>query len=658
MKCRFKLHMGRDSMQGLRNNVYVRRQSAMVRMSRHRMPLNFDMPNPTLGASSAPIQDAATLHELWQRRVALSPECDAYRAFDAQVQRWQTLTWAQAETRVACWRRALLAMNLPHGARVSILLPNGLDAMSIDQACLSLGLVPVPLHAIDNPGSIAYILSDCAASLLIVAHRTQWMAVANTGVSLPHLKAVVLTVDASAEGEAISRLPSGRTPILTLTDWLDRGMDAAERRAPTPDDLAAIVYTSGTTGKPKGVKLTHRNVATNVQAVLQRIQPTPEDVFLSFLPLSHTFERTTGYYLPVATGSCVAYARSVPELPEDLLQQRPTVLISVPRIYERVHAKMQEVMANSAAKSWLIRTTATMGWRRFRAAQGLSPDEEGTPRWYDALFWPLLSRLVAQPVLDRFGGRVRVAVSGGAAMPAQVARLFLGLGLPIIQGYGMTETSPVVAANVIDDNDPSSVGRPLPGVEVRLGENRELLVRGPSVMKGYWNRDEDTARVLDADGWLRTGDQAEILDGRVYIRGRIKEIIVTSTGEKVPPVDLEQALCEDPLIEQVFVVGENKPFIGAVAVLNREEWRRLAFSLGLDWQDPTSLHASAAREAVLARMATRASSFPRYAVPRAVVMSLEPWTVENTMLTPTLKLKRLNLQARFEQELAAMYAPR
>jgi long-chain acyl-CoA synthetase len=610
---------------------------------------------------NAPIQDADTLHALWTRRIALSPDREAYRAFDAHAQRWQSLTWAEAEARVERWRRALLAMHLPHGARVSILLPNGLDAMSIDQACLSLGLVPVPLHAIDNAGSIAYILSDCAASLLLVAHRTQWMAVANTGVSLPQLKAVVLTADATADGEDISRLPAGRTTILTLKDWLARGDDGGngvERRSPTPDDLAAIVYTSGTTGKPKGVQLTHRNVAANVQAVLQRIQPTPEDLFLSFLPLSHTFERTTGYYLPVATGSCVAYARSVPELPEDLLQQRPTVLISVPRIYERVHAKMQEVMASSAIKGALIRTTATIGWRRFRAAQGLAPDADGAPRWWDGLLWPLLSRFVAQPVLDRFGGRVRVAVSGGAAMPAQVARLFLGLGLPIIQGYGMTETSPVVAANVIDDNDPSSVGRPLPGVEVRLGDNRELLVRGPSVMKGYWNRDEDTARVLDAEGWLRTGDQAEILDGRVFIRGRIKEIIVTSTGEKVPPVDLEQALCEDPLIEQAFVVGENKPFIGAVAVLNREEWRRLAFSLGLDWQDPTSLHASAAREAVLARMASRACNFPRYAVPRAVVLSLDPWTIENTMLTPTLKLKRLNLQARFEQELAAMYAPR
>jgi long-chain acyl-CoA synthetase len=340
---------------------------------------------------------------------------------------------------------------------------------------------------------------------------------------------------------------------------------------PQADDLAAIVYTSGTTGKPKGVMLTHRNVVANVQAVLQRVQPTPADRFLSFLPLSHTFERTAGYYLPIAAGSCVAFARSVAQLGEDLVSQRPTVLISVPRIYERVHAKLQEVLATSPLKARLMVLTQTVGWRRFRAEQGLPADEAGRPGLLDPLLWPLLRRLVAQPVLARFGGQVRVAVSGGAPLAPAIARCFLGLGLQLVQGYGMTETSPVVGVNAPEDNDPASVGRALPGVEVRIVENRELQVRGPSVMRGYWRRDEDTAKVLAADGWLSTGDQAEIVDGRIHIRGRIKEIIVTSTGEKVPPVDLELALCEDPLFEQAFVVGENKPFIGAVAVVNADE---------------------------------------------------------------------------------------
>ena len=266
--------------------------------------------------------------------------------------------------------------------------------------------------------------------------------------------------------------------------------------------------------------------------------------------------------------------------------------------------------------------------------------------------------MLFRSVLARFGGRLRVAVSGGAPLPPAIARAFIGLGLPLLQGYGMTETSPVAAVNGLDDNDPASVGRALPGVQLRIGENRELQVHGPSVMLGYWKRPEDTARVLSRDGWMSTGDQAELVDGRVYIRGRIKEIIVTSTGEKVPPVDLELAICEDPLFAQTFVVGENKPFIGLVAVLEPQAWAQLAQSLGLDAADPASLRTPAACEAVLRRAAHQARHFPKYAVPRAVVLSTEPWTIENTLLTPTLKLKRLNLLAHFEAALAAMYAPR
>ncbi|MFT3821627.1 MAG: long-chain fatty acid--CoA ligase [Rubrivivax sp.] len=597
-------------------------------------------------------QHAATLAELWRERAALTPQAPAYRAFDEAAAQWQTLNWQQAAARVARWRDALAALDLPRGSRVAILLPNGLDAMCIDQACLALAHVPVPLHAIDNPASIGYILQDSGAALLVAAERAQWSAIAAAGVPAPALRRVVVRAGAAAADASAAVL------VTAVDDWLASGVPSADAPGPRPDDLAALVYTSGTTGRPKGVKLSHRNVMANLRAVLQRVQPGADDVFLSFLPLSHTFERTAGYYLAVARGSCVCYARSVALLAEDLMQQRPTLLISVPRIYERVHAKLAEAVKDSPLKARLMELAIAVGWRRFRAAQGLPPDADGKPRALDALLWPLLDRLVAGPVRARFGGRVRIAVSGGAALPPAVARTFLGLGLTILQGYGMTETSPVVSANAPDDNDPASVGRPLDGWQLRIGDNRELQVRGPSVMLGYWNRDEDTARVLDAHGWLATGDQAEIVGGRLYIRGRIKEIIVTSTGEKVPPVDLEQALCEDPLVEQAFVVGEHKPFIGAVVVLAAAPWRELAAGLGLDPQDPASLTNPRARDAVLQRLGSRAAHFPRYAVPRAVVLSLEPWTVENTMLTPTLKLKRLNLQARFEQELAAMYAPR
>ncbi|RMA62173.1 long-chain acyl-CoA synthetase [Acidovorax sp. 100] len=604
------------------------------------------------------IASVQTLPQLLAYRAARTPNAEAYRAFDPTTQSWMSLTWEQAAGRIATWTQALVALQLPPAARVAILLPNGLNAMCADQATLAAGGVPVPLHAIDNPGSIAYILADCEASMLIVGQAEQWEKIRAVGTPFPALRAVVITDDdtstfaptaASVDGPAVG----------SLAQWL-AGAGAAP--APTPpgaDDLAAIVYTSGTTGKPKGVMLTHRNVVGDVKAVLDRIAPTVDDVFLSFLPLSHTFERTGGYYLPIAAGSCVAYARSVAQLAEDLKTIRPTVLVSVPRIYERIQAKLLEKLSPTPWKMQLYEAAQSKGWARFCAAQGLAaptPDASSQAAgWMAALPWPVLQALVAKPLLAQFGGRVRVAVSGGAPLSPTIAKCFLGLGLPLIQGYGMTETAPVVSVNALDDNDPACVGKALPGVEVRIGDNHELQVRGPIVMKGYWKRPEDTARILSTDGWLGTGDQADIVNGRIYIKGRIKEIIVTSTGEKIPPGDLELALLADPLLEQAFVVGENRPFIACVAVLNPGEWQRLAADLGLNPQAADSLNHPSVHRAVLARIEKNTASFARYAVPRTVHLTLTPWTIENTFMTPTLKLKRNNLMAHFAEAIEGMY---
>ena len=381
--------------------------------------------------------------------------------------------------------------------------------------------------------------------------------------------------------------------------------------------------------------------------------PLESDVFLSFLPLSHTFERTAGYYLPIAAGCCVAYARSVAQLAEDLRTVRPTILISVPRIYERVYSKLQEMLAGSPVKRRLFESAEAVGWRRFCRRQRLAIDNPGSAM-LDALAWPLLDLLVARRMRAQFGGRVRVAVSGGAPLSQPIAHCFLGLGLPVLQGYGMTETSPVVSVNTPDDNDPATVGRPLPGVEVRIGDNRELLVRGSNVMRGYWKRDEDTARSF-VDGWLRTGDQAAIEDGRIRILGRVKEIIVTSTGEKIAPVDLELAITADPLFEQAYVFGDNRPFIACVVVLARAEWARLAASLNLDPVAATSPETEIARAAVLERITSLTRAFPHYAQPRAVSATLEPWTVENSLMTPTLKLKRNNLAGHYAAKIEALY---
>ncbi|WIW45899.1 AMP-binding protein [Bradyrhizobium sp. 62B] len=601
--------------------------------------------NAMPGQASQPdgLADIKTLPELLRWRIKATPAAEAYRHFDAGAKRWLSQSWREIDAEFELWRRALAAENFAPGERVAILMPNGTAHIAMDQAALSRGLVPVPMHAVDNPDSIAYVLVDSGALLLFVDTLERWQAIVATGQPLDHLKRVVC---ADASG-----LITPNARIVGLDHWLAQAPGASAPLADVaiePHDLAAIVYTSGTTGRPKGVMLSHGNVVANVKAIARRIEAEPHDVFLSFLPLSHTFERTGGYYYPIAAGACVAYARSVPQLAEDLKHVRPTVLVSVPRIYERIYAL---IMQHRASAGWIERAlldlTVAVGGRRFDARQ-----QHAMPSLLDRLAWPLLKRLVADKVLAQLGGRLRVAVSGGAPIAAPVIRLFLALGLDVLQGYGMTETSPVVSVNTVEDNDPHSVGHVLDGVEVRLGENDELLVRGPSVMLGYWHKDEETRRVKDADGWLHTGDQARIENGRITITGRIKDILVTSTGEKVAPVDLETAILADPLFEQALVVGEQRPFLAALVVLNAKAWVEEKERLAARGQQG----GAAERAALLARIAAAVKAYPSYAAPRAVWWTLDPWTIAAGLLTPTLKNKRPALERRFADEIEHIYA--
>ncbi|OAF07715.1 AMP-dependent synthetase [Bradyrhizobium centrolobii] len=603
------------------------------------------MSGPISQPQGAPraLAEVTTLPQLLRWRVALTPAAEAYRHFDNAAGRWVSQSWQEIDAEFERWRRALAAEGFAPGERVAILMPNGIAHIAMDQAALSRGLVPVPMHAVDNPDSIAYILADSGALLLFVDTLERWQGIVATGQPLDNLKRIVC---ADAAG-----LVASDVRIVALDRWLDAAPGAAAPMpdvAVRPDDLAAIVYTSGTTGRPKGVMLSHDNIVANVKAIAGRIAAEPDDVFLSFLPLSHTFERTGGYYYPIAAGACVAYARSVSLLSEDLKHVRPTVLNSVPRIYERFYALiMQHRNAAGSVERALLALTLAVGGRRFDARQG-----RGSPSPFDRLAWPLLKRLVADKVLAQFGGRLRVAVSGGAPIAEPVIRLFLSLGLDILQGYGMTETSPVVSVNTAEDNDPRSVGLVLDGIEVRLGENDELLVRGPSVMLGYWHRPEETRRVKEADGWLHTGDQARIENGRITITGRIKDILVTSTGEKIAPVDLETAILADPLFEQAMVIGEQRPFLTALVVLSAKAWEQERQKLAAGGKQGEG----AERADLLARIAGAVKAYPSYATPRAVWWTLEPWTIAAGLLTPTLKNKRPALEHRFAAEIERIYA--
>jgi len=588
---------------------------------------------------------ARTLPGLFDRRCERTPQAPAYRQFQAPGG-WATFTWGNMRAKVDRWKGALAREALQPGERVAIMLRNSVEWVCYDQAAQSLGLVVVPLYPTDNPGNIAYILGDCGARMLLVGDIAQWRMLESLRAIFPQLQRVVCVGPAQpAQGE---------TTLRQLDAWLGEAPGEVRAFEAAPDALATIVYTSGTTGKPKGVMLSHRNILSNVEAVLQRVAGYVEDVYLSFLPLSHTLERTVGYYLPVMTGSTVAFARSVPELPEDLLAIRPTMLVSVPRIYERIYTKLQHQLEEKGAPARaLFQLAEKVGWHRFEASQHRSD----APSAVEALMWPVLRHLVAEKLYARLGGRLRIAVSGGAPVSARLMHCFIGLGLPILQGYGLTEASPIVSANTLEDNVPSSVGTPIPGVQVRLGDRDELQVYGPNVMMGYWNDEQKTRDTIDAGGWLHTGDIGRIDEsGHVFIAGRIKEILVTSTGEKVPPSDLELAISEDPLFDQVMVLGEGRPFLSAIAVLNPEEWPVFAKHLEVA---PTeaALHEPRIKAAVLERMVARLADFPSYARVRDVWLTLEPWSTDNGLITPTMKLRRKQLEQRFAPAIESIYTP-
>ncbi|MGO9173531.1 MAG: AMP-dependent synthetase/ligase [Rhodomicrobium sp.] len=592
-----------------------------------------------------------TLAEMFHTRVEQTPGSVAYLQHDSGTGEWAGWTWRRTSEEASRWRLALAKEQLVPGSRVATLMASSVSYVCADQAALSLGLAIVPMHTTDNPGNLAYILQDSDASALIIDNPAYWARLAPEVRDLAGLKRIVVITD----GE-----PGGDGPIeadaraMRASQWLGTG-EARETPGASvaPETLAAIVYTSGTTGRPKGVMLSHGNVVSDVLGVLERIEAAPNDLYLSFLPLSHTLERTAGYYLPIAAGSTVAFARSAALLSEDLHTIRPTILISVPRIYERAHLRIHETLAEQGGLAQtLSRLTGRVGWRRFLASQAGAPNRLPLP---DRLAWLALDKLVAARIRAQFGGRLRIAVAGGAPMPVAVSRYFLSMGVNVLQGYGMTEASPVVSVNRIEYNDPESAGEAIAGVELRIGGNDELLVKGPNVMQGYWRRPEETRQVLEPDGWLHTGDQARLHDGRVFIKGRIKDIIVTSTGEKISPADLEEAISGDPLFEQVIVIGEQRPFVAAIAVLNRARFEDEARALGFTGALEDILASDQIRALALARIKRAAAHFPAYAMPRKVWLTLEPWTVAAGLMTPTLKPKRKAIEGAFADQIASFY---
>jgi len=595
-------------------------------------------------ADIIPQEQAGTLYGLFRERLTRTPHLPAYKSYDSAEKQWHDISWQEMATKVAHWQEAFRNENLEPGDRVAINLKNCKEWVVFDQAAQGLGLVVVPLYPDDRPDNVSYILQDADIKLLFLQNAAQWKRLHPSITEEHHIQRVII-LGGDDDSSTLAE------PAMYINDWLPEHWGELTEWDTEPHQLASIIYTSGTTGRPKGVMLSHHNMLSIAYGAVSQIAVTTDDVFLSFLPLSHTLERTAGYYLPMMAGACVAYARGIPQLADDMLNVQPTVMIAVPRIFERIYTRLQDQMTSgSVIKKTLFNLTVRLGWARFE-------HKKTKNGWHlGMLLWPIMDKLVASKVQAKLGGRLRVILSGGAALPLPVAKMFTGLGFNLLQGYGLTETSPVVSVNTLEHNDPASVGRPLPGVAVMIGDNDELLVRGPGNMLGYWNNHKATAQTIDSKGWLHTGDQAKIENEYIHITGRIKDILVLSNGEKVPPGDIENAILLDSLFEQALLLGEGESYLAALIVLNSEHWFKLAKKHGLDPFEHESLNDKALHTTLIQKLRKLLHDFPAYARIRRISLTLDPWTVESGMMTPTMKLKRPQVIAHHQEDIDNMYS--
>jgi len=579
--------------------------------------------------------DVHTLDELFRERVRRSPEQIAYTQYDAESSSWCNFSWSDIATQVERWQVAFKEEGLVKGDRVAIRYRNSTEWVVFDQAALRLGLVVVPLYVADRADNISYVIEHSGASLVLVNNHQEWQEINACGDDLSCLKRVLVF-----EGQQ-SEL------VRQVSAWLPEHGQHLDRGMAKPDGLASIIYTSGTTGRPKGVMLSHRNILSNAYSGMRSMALSPDDRLLSFLPLSHALERTVGYYAAIMCGSSVTYNRSIADLADDLKWVKPSVLISVPRIFERIYNKLHANLATlSPLKQWLFNQTIQIGWQHFQYRQGLT-------KWQLSLLcYPILKKLVATPIKQRLGGQLKYAIVGGAPLSFEVAKTFIALDICLLQGYGLTEASPVISVNTTAHQRLDSIGLLLRGVEAQIADHDELWVKGDNTMQGYWRNDEATQKTFDGE-WLKTGDKASIDEqGFIRIIGRIKDILVLANGEKVPPSDIEAAIIQDALFEQVLVVGEGKSFLTALVVINKTVCHDIQTAQGLDSEtlnDPKIL------ELALDRIGQKMQEFPGYARIRKVYLMNEEWTVESGLLTPTLKVKRAKVLEKYQRQVDALY---
>lgn len=529
---------------------------------------------------------------------------------------YQPVSWKQARVEIEETALGLLDLGIQPGDRVAIFSENRPEWAIADLGILSAGGVTVPIYATLTGKETEYILRNSGARVLFTSNTEMMGKVVHLQKELD-LKIVLFDAPYRVSGPRVwwfgELLGLGNTATAQQREGLARQI-----REGNPEDPASIIYTSGTTGDPKGVVLTHANFLSNCEGVKQVIPIGEEDLLLSFLPLSHVFERMAGYYFVLSVGGAIAYAESLETVPANLLETRPTVITGVPRFYEKTHDRILEAVRSAPPLKRALFRWALRAGSKNRIAD----------------------RLVLSKLRARLGGRIRFCVSGGAPLPKKIAEFFYAAGILIVEGYGLTETSPVITCNRTDRFRFGTVGLAIPGVEVRIAADGEILTRGPHVMRGYYQNPAATAEVIDAEGWFHTGDVGRLdPDGFLSITDRKKDLIKTSGGKMVAPQNLEAALKADPLIADCVVIGDGRKYLTALVVPNLEKLAGNPEAHALVWERVEQVNRSLA-------------SFEQI---KKIALLPEPFSLGGGELTPTMKVKRRVVSERYSAQIEELY---
>ncbi|MGH7568348.1 MAG: AMP-dependent synthetase/ligase [Gemmatimonadales bacterium] len=564
--------------------------------------------------------------------------------------RWVTISHREAADRVQALSLGLRELGVQPGDRVSILSENRPEWALSDYACLCARAADVPIYPTLPAKQVEYILRDSGAVAVFCSTTVQLAKVLEVRAALPALRhVIVFQADAKRDGvltlaevEAKGRASAGKYPRFKA--------EALEVR---PEQLATLIYTSGTTGDPKGVMLTHDNIYSNVQSAVQIMPIVSKDECLSMLPLSHIFERMVDYTM-LQAGVIINYAESFDTVAANLQEVKPTVVLSVPRLYEKVYARVLEnALAGSGLKRRIFFWAKKAGeaWATYRLA-GL-PVPGGL-----ALKKKIADRLVFSKLQARTGGRVRYFVSGGAPLSPDIAKFFFGAGLPIAEGYGLTETSPVLTLNPLDRIKLGTVGPAIPGVRLRIAPDGEILARGPGIMQGYYNKPEATREAIDADGWFHTGDIGEVdADGYLKITDRKKDLIVTAAGKNIAPQPIENTVKANKFVVNAVMLGDKRKFPIMLIVPNYENLERWAKDRNLAYASRAELIALPDVQAKVEReVMGQLRDLAKFEMPKKVLLLQHDFTIENGELTPTLKVKRRAVEKRYKEMVDQAYA--